>query len=77
MTRIYKKDHDPDYHNGVVTHLEPDILEYEVEGALGIFTTNKPSEGDGRPAELFQIFKNDAVKILHSYLAKLIQLCKV
>ena len=68
---------DPDNHNGVVTHLEPDILEYEVKGALGIFTTNKPSGGDGRPTGLFQIFKNDAVKILHSYLAKLIQLCKV
>ena len=50
----------------MVTHLEPDILEYEVEGALGIFTKNKPSGGDGIPAELFQILKNDAVKILHS-----------
>ena len=81
MARIHrttpKKVNDPDNHNGVVTHLEPDILEYEVEGALGLFTTNKPSGGDGRPTGLFQIFKNDAVKILHSYLAKLIQLCKV
>ena len=77
-TELYKKaPNGPDNHNGVVTHLEPDILEYEVEGALGIFTTNKPSGGDGRPTGLFQIFKNDAVKILHSYLAKLIQLCKV
>ena len=77
-TELYKKaPNGPDNHNGVVTHLEPDILEYEVKGALGIFTTNKPSGGDGRPTGLFQIFKNDAVKILHSYLAKLIQLCKV
>ena len=64
---IYKKGlNGPDNHNGVVTHLEPDILEYEVEWVLRIFTTNKPSGGDGIPAELFQIFKNDAVQILHS-----------
>ena len=64
---IQKNDlNDLDNHDGVVTHLEPDILEYEVEGALGIFTKNKPSGGDGIPAELFQILKNDAVKVLHS-----------
>ena len=64
---LYKKDlHDPDNHNGVVTHLEPDILEYEVKWALGSITTNKASGGDGIPVELFQILKDDAVKVLHS-----------
>ena len=64
---LYKKDlHDPDNHNGVITHVEPDILEWEVQWALGSITTNKASGGDGIPAELFQILKNDAVKVLHS-----------
>ena len=63
----YKKDlHDPDNHNGVITNLEPDILEYEVKWALGRITTNKTSRGDGIPVELFQILKDDAVKVLHS-----------
>ena len=57
---------DPDNHNGVVTHLEPDILEYEVKWALGSITTNKASRGDGIPVELLQILKDDAVKVLHS-----------
>ena len=64
---MYKKDlHDPDSNNGVITHLEPDILECEVNWALGSITTNKASEGDGIPIELFQILKDDAVKVLHS-----------
>ena len=64
---LYKKDlHDPDNHSGVITHLEPDILECEVKWALGSITTNKPSGGDGIPIELFQILKDDAVKVLHS-----------
>ena len=64
---LYKKDlHNPDNHNGVITHLEPDILECEVKWALGSITTNKASGGDGIPVELFQILKNDAVKVLHS-----------
>ena len=63
---LYKKDlHDPDNHNGVITHLEADILECEVKWALGSITTNKASGGDGIPAELFQILKDDAVKVLH------------
>ena len=53
-------------HNGVITHLEPDILDCEVKGALGIMTMNKASGGDGIPVELFQILKDDAVKVLHS-----------
>ena len=62
---LYKKDlHDPDNHNGVITHLEPDILECEVKWALGSITTNKASGGDGIPAELFQILKDDALKVL-------------
>jgi len=62
-----KKDlHDPDNHNGVITHLEPDILECEVKWALGSITTNKASGGDGIPVELFQLLKDDAVKVLHS-----------
>ena len=64
---LYKKDlHDPDNHDGVITHLEPDILECEIKWALGSITTNKASGGDGIPAELFQILKDDAVKVLHS-----------
>ena len=63
----YKKDlHDPDNHNGVITNLEPDILECKVKGALGSITTNKASGGDGILVELFQILKNDAVKVQHS-----------
>ena len=65
--KLYKKDlHDPDNHNGVITLLEPDILEYEVKWALGSITMNKASGGDGISAELFQILKDDAVKVLHS-----------
>ena len=66
---LYKKDlHDPDNHEGVITptHLEPDILECEVRWALGSITTNKASGGNGIPVELFQILKDDAVKVLHS-----------
>ena len=64
---LYKKDlHDPDNYDGVITHLEPDILECEVKWALGSITTNKGSGGDGIPVELFQILKDDAVKVLHS-----------
>ena len=64
---LYKKDlHDPDNHDGVITHLEPDILEYKVKWALGSITTNKASGGDGIPVELFQILKDDAVTVLHS-----------
>ena len=60
---LYKKDlHDPDNHNGVITHIEPDILECKVNWALEWFTTNKASGGDGIPVELFQILKDDAVK---------------
>ena len=64
---LCKKDpHDPDNHDGVITHLEPDILECEVKWALESITTNKVSGGDGIPVELFQILKDDAVKVLHS-----------
>ena len=64
---LYKKDlHDPDNHDGVITHLEPDILECEVKWALGSITTSKASGGDGIPAELLQILKYDAVKLLLS-----------
>ena len=64
--KLYKKDlKDPDNHNGVITHLEPDILENKVKQALGSSTMNKASGGDGIPAELFQIIKDDAVKVLH------------
>ena len=64
---LYKKDnHDPENHDGVITHLEPDILECEVKWALGSITTNKASGSDGIPVELFQILKDNAVKVLHS-----------
>ena len=64
---LYKKDlHNPDNHDGVITHLEPDILECEVKWALGSNTMNKASGGDGIPVELFQILKDDAVKVPHS-----------
>ena len=69
-TELYKKKkknlHDPDNHDGVITHLEPDILECEVRWALGSITMNKAIGGDGIPAELFQILKDDTVKVLHS-----------
>ena len=64
---LYKKDlHSPDNHDGVITHLEPDILECEVKWALGSINTNKDSGGDGIPIELFQILNDDAMKVLHS-----------
>ena len=64
---LYKKDlHDPDNHHGVITHLEPDILECEVKWALGSITMNKASGSDAIPVELFQILKDDAMKVLHS-----------
>ena len=64
---LYKKDlHDPDNHEGVITHLEPDILECTVKWALGSISMNKGSRGNGIPIELFQILKDDAVKVLHS-----------
>ena len=64
---IYKKDfHDPGNHNGVIIHLEPDILEFEVKWALGSITVTKASGGDGIPVELFQILNDDAMKVLHS-----------
>ena len=64
---LHKKDlHDPDNHNGVITHLELDILEGKIKWALGSITTNKASRGDGTPVELFQILEDDAVKVLHS-----------
>ena len=67
VIKWYKKIlHDPDNHNGVISHLEPDILQCKVKWALGSITTNKASEGDGIPAELFQVLKDDAVKVLHS-----------
>ena len=63
---LYKKDlHDPDNHDGVITHLEPDILEYEVKWALVSIPTNKASGGNGIPVELFEILKDDPVKVLH------------
>ena len=71
MPRIYRRTvqkdlHDSDNHDGVITHLDPDILECEVKWALECITTNKASGGDGIPVELFQILKDDAVKVLHS-----------
>ena len=66
-TELYKKDlNDPDNHDGIFSHLEPDILECEVKWALGSITVNKASWYDGIPAELFQILKDDAVKVLHT-----------
>ena len=66
-TELYKKDlHDPDNHDGVITHLEPDILECEVKWALESIAMNKTSGGDGIPVELFQILKDDALKVLYS-----------
>ena len=66
-TELYKKDlNDPENHDGVITHLVPDILECEVKWALGSITMNKASGGDGIPVELFQILKDDAAKLLHS-----------
>ena len=71
---LYKKDlHDPDNHNGVITHLEPDILECEVKWASESITMNKATGGDGTPAELFQILKDDAVKVLHSICQKILK----
>ena len=67
IEELYRKGlHDPDNHDGVVTHLEPDILECEVKWALGSITTDKASGGDKIPAELFQILKDDAITVLHS-----------
>ena len=67
IEKLYKKDlHDPDNHDGVITHLEPDILESKVKWALGSITMNKASGGDGIPVELFQILKDNAGKLLHS-----------
>ena len=64
---LYKNDlHDSDNHNGVITHLQPDILECKVKRDLGSITTNKATRGDGFPAELFQILRDDDVKVLHS-----------
>ena len=64
---LYKKDlHDPDNHDGVITHLEPDILESKVKWALGSISMNKAGGGNGIPAELFQVLKDDAVKVLRS-----------
>ena len=66
-TELYKKDlHDQDNHDGMITHLEPDMLECEVKWVLESITTNKASGSDGIPAELFQTLKDDAVKVLHS-----------
>ena len=66
IEELYKKDHDPDNHDGMITHLEPDILECKVKWALGSITTNKASGGDEIPDDLFHILKDDAVKALHS-----------
>ena len=69
---LYKKDlHDPDNHNGIITHLQPDNLECEVKWVLGSITMNKASGRDGIPVELFQILKDDAVKVLHSMCQKI------
>ena len=74
MEELYKKHlHDPYNHDGVITHLEPDILECEVKWALGSITMNNASGVDGIPVELFQILKDDAVKVLHSIRQ---QICK-
>ena len=74
--KLYKKDlHDPDDHNGVITHLEPDNRESEVKWALGSIATNKASGSDGIPVELFQILKDDAVKVLHSICQQIWKTC--
>ena len=74
---LYKKDlNDPDNHDGVLTHLEPDILEYEVKCALGSITMNKASGGDGIPSELFQILEDDTVKVLHSTCQQIWKTCQ-
>ena len=66
IEELYKKDlHNPDDHDGVITHVKPDILECEVQWALGSIITNKANGSDGIPVELFQILKDDAVKVLH------------
>ena len=71
---MFKKGlHDPDSHDGVITHLEPDILECEVKLALRCITMNKASGGDGIPIELFQILKDDAVKVLHSICQQIVK----
>ena len=70
-TTIQKYLHDPDNHDGVITHLKPDMLKCEVKWALGSITMNKATEGDGIPVELFQILKDDAVKVLHSIFHKI------
>ena len=71
IEELYKKDlHHPENHDGVTTHLKPDILQCEVKWALGSITMNKTSEGDGIPIEVFQILKDDAVKVLHSIFQK-------
>ena len=73
--KLYKKDlHDPDNHDGVITHLEPDILEFEVKWALGSITKNKANGGDGIPVGLFQILKDSAVKVLHSICQQILQI---
>ena len=79
MARIHRRTveknlHDQDNHDSVITHLEPDILEYEVKWALGRITTNRASGGDGILVELFKIPKDDAVKVLHSYANKFVKL---
>ena len=72
IEELYKKDpHDPNNHDGVITHLELDILESEVKWTLGSITTNKASGGDGIPVKLFQILKDDAVKVLYSICQKI------
>ena len=75
---LYKKDlHDSDNHDGVITHLEPDILECEVKQALGCITTNKVNGGDGIPGELFQILRDDAVKVVYTCTSKFGKLSSV
>ena len=72
MQGLYKIDlNDPDNHDSVITHLQPDILEFEVKWALGSITTNKASGGDGIPVEIFQILKDGALKVLHSVCQKI------
>ena len=76
--KLYKKDlHDTDNHDGVITHVEPDILECEVKWALGSITMDKASGGDGIPVELFNVLKDGAVKVLHQYVSKFGKLSSV